>query len=644
MKDKIFILIILICTPFLTGFFWESKYVKANQLYEEGKYQEAFVIYTDIVSKEDPSIKQAIYFRLHEMYLSGHGVSKNANDAIFSLEKVAEGPDQTWIYLARSALADLYLQGKVVPQNINKAIGYYTQMSSSGKVTDRANAFGSLGNLYAFENYGIKRDLTKALDYWGECNKLVPSSCDKSIDIYKDFPEIIVRKNADEFSKSDISIAPGGMERGYQLFKESKHNDAYKIFLWHSKNGNAEAQLELYRIYSLGLVGKNHEKAIGWLYLSARNGNAASQNELGSLIQSGKIGGGENDILKWLNLAAEQNYPDALNNLGLYYSSPSIETKNPPDYSKSFLYFRKASELNLPVAFNNLGVLYLNGLGVDKNLDVAKSYFIKGAELGDLKSKSNLYLNFGVVEKQSAQTQSSRKNVTQKSQAQSSKKKVVEIAQSGNVDNAIKEKEISDKNSTEIESISKPNKLEDKNLSPIELFSQSSPSVFKILAINLIQKEQGVSQGSAVAISSRNVVTNCHVLDKMTSFGTKIDGQVILFKLFKKADKQDLCVLTSNANFPPVKSIRKFESLKVGEKVYAIGSPEGLENTLTEGLISGLRKDKGIRLIQTSAAISHGSSGGGLFDSTGQLIGITSSGIEGTNLNFAISIDELPEF
>lgn len=84
-------------------------------------------------------------------------------------------------------------------------------------------------------------------------------------------------------------------------------------------------------------------------------------------------------------------------------------------------------------------------------------------------------------------------------------------------------------------------------------------------------------------------------------------------------------------------AIRNSSTLTIGEPVYAVGAPEGLELTISQGLISGIRDlDRGL-IIQTSAAISPGSSGGGLFDSEGRLIGITSSYLkEGENLNFAI--------
>jgi hypothetical protein len=85
--------------------------------------------------------------------------------------------------------------------------------------------------------------------------------------------------------------------------------------------------------------------------------------------------------------------------------------------------------------------------------------------------------------------------------------------------------------------------------------------------------------------------------------------------------------------------------LKVGQPVYAVGAPRGLELTLSSGIVSSLRRnllgndfpDDQLPIIQTDAAISGGSSGGGLFDGEGRLIGITSFGIrDGQNLNFAL--------
>ena len=89
--------------------------------------------------------------------------------------------------------------------------------------------------------------------------------------------------------------------------------------------------------------------------------------------------------------------------------------------------------------------------------------------------------------------------------------------------------------------------------------------------------------------------------------------------------------------------IANSDLIKVGQKIYAIGSPLGFENTMTEGLVSGLRynKEEDKNYIQISAAISHGSSGGAVVNSNGELIGISSATIaKGQNLNFAIPVND----
>ena len=81
--------------------------------------------------------------------------------------------------------------------------------------------------------------------------------------------------------------------------------------------------------------------------------------------------------------------------------------------------------------------------------------------------------------------------------------------------------------------------------------------------------------------------------------------------------------------------------LKVGERVYTVGAPSGLERTLGEGIISGLRDSSEGQFIQTTALISPGSSGGGLFDRSGNLIGVTTFLLkEAQAINFAIAAED----
>jgi hypothetical protein len=81
-------------------------------------------------------------------------------------------------------------------------------------------------------------------------------------------------------------------------------------------------------------------------------------------------------------------------------------------------------------------------------------------------------------------------------------------------------------------------------------------------------------------------------------------------------------------------------NVQLGDEVLLIGTPQGLEQTVSNGLISGIRVDDGVRVLQTSAAASPGSSGGPLLNRSGEAVGIMSfKFVNGENLNFAVSIN-----
>ena len=115
--------------------------------------------------------------------------------------------------------------------------------------------------------------------------------------------------------------------------------------------------------------------------------------------------------------------------------------------------------------------------------------------------------------------------------------------------------------------------------------------------------------------------------------------------------QRDVCQLRAKGLPATRVELSDSSRLAVGQEVFAIGNPKGLDLTMSAGLISSFRRDDKERLvlIQTSAAISGGSSGGGLFESEGLLVGLTTIGSvtgDAQNLNFAIPVDwvrELPE-
>ena len=150
---------------------------------------------------------------------------------------------------------------------------------------------------------------------------------------------------------------------------------------------------------------------------------------------------------------------------------------------------------------------------------------------------------------------------------------------------------------------------------------------------------QSIALGSGVVVGEGKIITNCHVAEAKGSASIRVIARTKSYPaaIKLKLRESDLCLLEVKDFNAPAAQIKSLKQLNVGQRVYAIGAPSGLELTLTEGLISGLRAlPSGETLIQTSAPISHGSSGGGLFSENGELVGVTSFGLtSGSALNFA---------
>lgn len=175
-------------------------------------------------------------------------------------------------------------------------------------------------------------------------------------------------------------------------------------------------------------------------------------------------------------------------------------------------------------------------------------------------------------------------------------------------------------------------------LSPEAIYANVAPSVLVIESLNA--SGQPISRGSGVVIASELVLTNCHVVMQASAVRVR-SGSSEFAAISDTSDTQlDLCQLrVPGLSAAPVRR-GTVKQVRVGQTVFAIGTPHDLERTLSQGLVSALRETPDGTLIQTSASISPGSSGGGLFDNEGRLIGITTfQHKQGQNLNFALPVD-----
>jgi Tfp pilus assembly protein PilF len=178
-------------------------------------------------------------------------------------------------------------------------------------------------------------------------------------------------------------------------------------------------------------------------------------------------------------------------------------------------------------------------------------------------------------------------------------------------------------------------------LTPDQVFDKVKDSVFVVKTFDATAKLLG--QGSGVLISSGKIATNCHVLEQGASYLVGQGERLVPASLFAQNRDKDICILEAKAIKGKPVQVGKAADLKVGIPVYAVGAPKGLELSISNGIIAQLRGGPP-PLIQTTAAISPGSSGGGLFDKEGRLVGLTTLYIEGgQSLNFAIPVEWIVE-
>jgi 2-alkenal reductase len=190
----------------------------------------------------------------------------------------------------------------------------------------------------------------------------------------------------------------------------------------------------------------------------------------------------------------------------------------------------------------------------------------------------------------------------------------------------------------------------------IRVFETVAPSVVQVVALQGRGPAGGEPAGSGTGFvwdAAGHVVTNHHVVENGSSFAVRFaSGEVRPAEVIGRAPNYDLAVLRLQRQgaLPAPVNVGSSADLKVGQTAYAIGNPFGLDQSLTSGVISALKRrlpTSGGRevadVIQTDAAINPGNSGGPLLDSAGRLIGVNTAifSPSGTNagIGFAIPVD-----
>lgn len=163
------------------------------------------------------------------------------------------------------------------------------------------------------------------------------------------------------------------------------------------------------------------------------------------------------------------------------------------------------------------------------------------------------------------------------------------------------------------------------------------------------KRGEAVSTGSGIMIGKDGyILTNYHVAGKGYFFSVRIEDDDRIYRtdeMIKYNAVLDLAVIRINRRLTPLPVYKGKKKLVRGQKVVAIGSPLGLFNSVSDGIISGFREIETVDMIQFTAPISHGSSGGAVLNMQGEVIGISTAGIDkGQNLNLAVDYKSINMF
>ena len=399
--------------------------------------------------------------------------------------------------------------------------------------------------------------------------------------------------------------------------------------------GHAWAEKALGDAYYYGIgVEQDDKKSVFWYSKAAEQGLAGGQYALGRAYYFGEglESGDDNKAVEWYRKAAEQGHSDAQYALGrMYYKGYGVNE----DRKEAAKWYQESNNEN---AQYDLGHMYLNGEGVERDGGEAYWAFQWSALFGSKEAEQDLHTIRWSDFLPPYTIKFLRESFAERLQEEPD---YVE------------------------ESISKHIAVVGTSIEPL-----SAEKVYERIWRSVVYVETDTGHGSGVIIQPNIVATNCHVIEDagyitVYKYVDSRGQKYIDYEASARSDKKskayrdiDFCLLDVEDLWGEPAIIRHYNTLKNGERVYALGAPEGHDLSFSTGIISQLREKLEILgylypypSIQTDVDVADGSSGGGLFDSAGNLIGLTSFGnidvetesdVEG--LEFAIPADIALDF
>lgn len=239
----------------------------------------------------------------------------------------------------------------------------------------------------------------------------------------------------------------------------------------------------------------------------------------------------------------------------------------------------------------------------------------------------------------------SRNNIDRDRQGKGNKIKIIIPERRKKKSQSTKETDLIVSQNTRMQSVSSmPSVNGSQQEKTFEELAQLASSIVMIA----VHKQDGTiyGTGSGIMIGVEGyILTNYHVVAKGHFFSVRIENEEEIYytnEVLKYHTNLDLAIIRIQKKLHPLRIYNGSKNLVRGQRVVAIGSPLGLFNSVSDGIISGFRTLRDVAVIQFTAPVSSGSSGGAVLNMFGELIGISTAGMtDGQNINLAVSYENI---
>jgi TPR repeat protein len=444
----------------------------------------------------------------------------------------------------------------------------------------------------------------------------------------------------------------GPLEDAAAAYNRGDDTTVMRIIRPLAHQGNATAQVRLGVMYYHGRgVPQNYPEAVKWFLKAADQGNAGAQYNLGVMYAKGQ-GLPQNypEAVKWYRKAADQGNAGAQANLGVMYDNGRGVPQN---YTEAVKWYRKAADQGNAEAQANLGVMYESGQSVPQNYLEAVKWFRKAADQGNAEAQANLgvmyYDGRGVAQNYvqahmwwnlaasgSASNKANRAKAAKNREIVATKMTPAQIARAQAMAELCLRSNYRDCGSSQVA------RREDRAAPPPPAAARSEVA----------------STGSGFFVSENgHIVTNAHVGDVCQNVRSSRGGSL---RKVSTDNESDLALYIASEKPDSIAHVRGGRGARVGEAVVAVGFPlsgllssDPIVTTGTISALSGLGNDR--RMIQISAPVQPGNSGGPLLGEDGSIVGVVVGKIDAVkvakaigdipqNVNFAVSLGTLQSF